>query len=231
MAAPTLDTNTGSSQSGSGGPRRRRRQLVLVTSALVVLAIAVGTSLAIATRPIDRQTADAGATSAADQNANAGQDQTAAQPDQGAADQPAGSSDTGVAGGANSTDLENGDYPAYITRVDAANDRVVVDVIQVFRDDEAVKAAIADGKPPAEAKYLNGWVRNENPRLRTLPLAGDGDLEIALLGGCEESGTDREAVLTQLAEHAKRKGDYYFMLTVSDGTVTRVQEQLAINAC
>ncbi len=125
--------------------------------------------------------------------------------------------------------LEDGDHPAYITKVDGANDRIVVDVVQVFNDDEAVKAAIADGKSPAEAKYLTGWVRNENPRLRTLPLAAD--LKVDLLGTCEESGSDREAVLTRLADNAKRKGNYYFMLTVSDGTVQQIQERLAINAC
>ena len=222
MSAPTPGRHPGSSQSGpSGGPRRRRNQLVLAASALVVLAVAVGASLAVATRPIDRQAAAQASTgsptAADDQNANAGQDQ-AAQPDQGTtADPPA------------APVLEDGDHPAYITKVDSANDRVVVDVVQVFSDGEAVKAAIADGESPAEAKYLTGWVRNENPRLRTLPLAGD--LKVDLLGTCEESGSDREAVLTRLAASAKRKGNYYFVLTVSDGTVERIQERLAINAC
>ncbi|HJW61528.1 MAG TPA: hypothetical protein VJ931_17990, partial [Actinomycetota bacterium] len=219
--------------SPSGPPRGpRRKQLVLVTSALVALAVAVGVSLAVATRPIDRQAVaqtGAGAPAAADdQNANAGQDQGAT------ADPPAtpGSNpDPGAAGtaGAAAPVLEDGDHPAYITKVDGANDRIVVDVIQVFTDDEAVKAAIADGEPPAKAKYLTGWVRNENPRLRTLPLAAD--LKVDLLGTCEESGSDREAVLTRLADNAKRKGNYYFMLTVSDGTVQQIQERLAINAC
>ena len=222
MSAPTPGRHPGSSQSGpSGGPHRRRNQLVLAASALVVLAVAVGASLAVATRPIDRQAAaqaSAGSPAAADdQNADAGQDQ-AAQPDQDAtADPPA------------APVLEDGDHPAYITKLDSANDRVVVDVVQVFSDGEAVKAAIADGETPAEAKYLTGWVRNENPRLRTLPLAAD--LKVDLLGTCEESGSDREAVLTRLADNAERRGNYYFMLTVSDGTVERIQERLAINAC
>jgi hypothetical protein len=235
MSAPMLDRHPASSPPGPPrGPRRK--QLVLVASALAVLAVAVGVSLAVATRPIDRQAvaqtgADAPA-AAADQNANAGQDQVA-EADQGAtADPPAtpGSSpDPGAAGTAAAPVLEDGDQPAYITKVDGANDRIVVDVVQVFTDDEAVKAAIADGKSPAQARYLTGWVRNENPRLRTLPL-GAG-LKVDLLGTCEESGSDREAVLTRLADNAKRKGNYYFMLTVSDGTVERVQERLAINAC
>jgi hypothetical protein len=234
MSAPMLDRHPGSSPPGPPrGPRRNK--LVLVASALVVLAVAVGVSLAVATRPIDRQAVSQNTTPAAadDQNVNAGQDQVA-EADQGATADPSATPGSSPDPGAAGTDaaapvLEDGDHPAYITKVDGANDRIVVDVIQVFTDDEAVKAAIADGEPPAKAKYLTGWVRNENPRLRTLPLAAD--LKVDLLGTCEESGSDREAVLNRLADHAKRKGNYYFMLTVSDGTVERIQERLAINAC
>jgi hypothetical protein len=228
MSAPMLDRHPGSSPPGPPrGPRRK--QLVLVASALAVLAVAVGASLAVATRPIDRQAvaqtgADAPA-AAADQNANADQGATADPPAT-----PGSSPDPGAAGTDGAAPvLEDGDHPAYITKVDGANDRIVVDVVQVFTDDEAVKAAIADGKSPAQARYLTGWIRNENPRLRTLPLAAD--LKVDLLGTCEESGSDREAVLTRLADNAKRKGNYYFMLTVSDGTVEQIQERLAINAC
>jgi hypothetical protein len=231
MSAPTLDRHPGSSQAGSSeGRRRGRKQLILVASALIVLSLAVGTSLALATRPVARQDPAAAAPTVAaeDQNAVAGQGSAAGQ----------GQDATGTAGGTGSGGqvsgteaaapvLPDGDTTAYITKV--ASDRIVVDVVQVFNDDKAVKAAIADGKSPSEAKYLTGWVRNENPRLRTLPLAGG--LDVRLLGGCEESGSDRAAVLAKLADHAKRKGPYYFTLTVADGKVKRIQEHLAINAC
>ena len=227
MSAPTLDRHPGSSQTGSSeGRRRGRKQLILVASALTVLALAVGTSLALATRPVARQAPPAAA--AEDQSVVDGQGPAAGQ----------GQNATGTAGGTGSGNQESateaaapvlpdGDTTAYITKV--ASDRIVVDVVQVFNDDKAVKAAIADGKPPAEAKYLTGWVRNENPRLRTLALAGG--LDVRLLGGCEESGSDRAAVLSRLADHAKSKGPYYFTLTVADGKVKRIQEHLAINAC
>ncbi|HYN18115.1 MAG TPA: hypothetical protein VEY96_08530 [Actinomycetes bacterium] len=230
MAAPTLDRHPGSSQGGSsGGPRRRRRQLVLAAGALLVVAVAVGTSLAIATRPIDRQAAAAAA--ANDQNANAGQ---AAQPEQAATDDPPAKPESSEDPGAAGTDdtapaLEDGDHEAYITEVDSANDRIVVDVVQVFHDNDAVKAAIADGRSPSDAKYLTTWVRNENPRLRTLPLAGD--LVVKLRDACGEPGNDREALLTKLAANASLKGTYYYTLSVDDGTVQRIQERLAINAC
>ncbi len=234
MSAPTLDRHPGSSQAGSSeGHRRRRKQLVLVASVLIVLALAVGTSLAIATRPVARQ-APAGATPAAaagDQSTNADQGQTQApeQGDTGTAGQTgSGSEESGTKAAA--PVLPDGDTPAYITTVDSANDRLVVDVVQVFHDDQAVKAAIADGKPASEAKYLTGWVRNENPRLRTLPLAGG--LDVRLLGGCEESGTDRQAVLTRLADHAKRRGGPHSSPpTDAFGMATGIRDQVPVNPC
>jgi hypothetical protein len=236
MSAPTLDREPGSSQTGrSAGHRRRRKQLVLVASALVVLALAVGTSLALATRPVERpMPADAGsdpAAAAADQNANAsqgqgtepGQDTTGGTPTGSGPDEGSGGPDGGA------PVLPDGATQAYITKVDSANDRIVVDVVQVFHDAEAVKAAVADGRPASEAKFLTTWVRNDNPRLRTVPLAGD--LEIKLRNACDEPGGSREALLATLAANASQKGTYYYTLTVSDGTVQRIEERLAVNAC
>jgi hypothetical protein len=205
---------------------------VLVASALLVLAVAIGASLAIATRPVDHQTPAAGAGSpAAGQAADPAQQQagtrqggTAATPAK-----PEATSAPAAAAADSAPALDDGDHDAYITKVDAANNRIVVDVVQVFHDDKAVRAAIADGKAPADAKYLTTWVRNQNPRLRTLPLAGD--LRIKLRDPCGEPGNDRQARLTRLAANASQKGTYYYTLTVADGKVRQIQERLAINAC
>jgi hypothetical protein len=219
MSAPTLDTPPGSQTGTSAGQRRHRKQLVLVASALMVVAIAVGTSLAIATRPVNHQTP-------AGQPAAAGQ-----QPDQSSAAQPPAKPESTRAPAAATAApaLENGDHDAYITKVDRAGNRIVVDVVQVFHDDKAVQAAVADGKAPSDAKYLTTWVRNENPRLRTLPLAGN--LVVQLRGTCGEPAKDRDALLTKLAANARLDGTYYYTLTVADGKVRRIQEQLAVNAC
>jgi hypothetical protein len=205
-----LDRHPGSSQAGSSDGRRRKRKLVLVASALIVLALAVGTSLAIATRPVARQDPAATTPVAANQDTNQAPEQGTTGDAGTSGGTGSGTKDQGTATAA--PVLPDGTTPAYITKV--ASDRIVVDVVQVFFDDQAVKAAIADGTPPSKARYYTGWVRNENPRL----------------GGCEDTG-DRAAVLTQLADHAKRKGSYYFDLTVADGKVTRIQERLAANAC
>ena len=241
MPAPTLDRNPRTStQTGtSAGRRRSRKQFVLVASALAVLAVAVGTSLAIATRPVAPQaTADPGAATVAaadDQNVNAGQG-TTAQPGQDAQTGTATKPDTSTrsdskatSGSGTAAALEDGTHDAYLTRIDRANDRIVVDVVQVFQGDRAVKEAIADGRPRSEAQYLTTWVRNQNPRLRTLPMASG--VVVKLWGSCEESSKDRDAAFNALAEHARQKGTYYYTLTVSHGKVQRIQEQLAINAC
>jgi hypothetical protein len=217
-----MSATTPAAPSGPSAGRRRRVQLVLVASALVVVAAAVGTSLAIATRPVERPDAAAVPGSSAGQPAVAAQQATRPP-----AEAEAAASAAPAATGALA--LEDGDHDAYITGVDAANHRIVVDVVQVFHDDKAVKEAVADGKSPAEAKFLTTWVRNENPRLRTLPLAGD--VQVKLRDACGEGGGDRDAQLTRLAANARLNGTYYYRLTVDDGTVERIQERLAVNAC
>jgi hypothetical protein len=197
---------------------------VLVASALVVVAAAVGTSLAIATRPIQRPAVADATGSSVGQPVVADQQATRA-PAEAEADADAASAPAATGALA----LDDGDHDAYITAVDAANHRIVVDVVQVFHDARAVKEAVADGKSPAEARYLTTWVRNENPRLRTLPLAGD--VQVRLRDTCGEGGGDRDAQLSRLAADARLNGTYYYTLTVDDGTVERIQERLAVNAC
>src|SRR4029453_1591356 len=69
--------------------------------------------------------------------------------------------------------LADGRYDAYIRQVNTRGDYLVADLVQVFHDQAAVEAAVADGKPQGTAQYLSTYVRNQNPRLRTLSLAGD----------------------------------------------------------
>jgi hypothetical protein len=102
-----------------------------------------------------------------------------------------------------------------------------VDVVQVFEDDAAVKAAIEDGKPRDYAQYLGVYVRNQNGRLRTLALADKP--EVDLLAPCGDEPT-KTAVLGKLAENAA-SGSYYYTLSVRDGAVWRIAEHLSVNAC
>jgi hypothetical protein len=129
--------------------------------------------------------------------------------------------------------LADGRYDAFIRQVNTRGDYLVVDLVQVFEGQAARDAAIADGQSRDTAQYLGIYVRNQNPRLRTLPLAGD--LRLDLQGGCEEPISHQ---LAKLAADARAMSGvdntdhmYYFSLTVAGGAVHRVQEFLAINAC
>jgi hypothetical protein len=107
----------------------------------------------------------------------------------------------------------------------------VVDLVQVFKYPASVDAAIADGLPRDQAQVLDVWVRNQNPRLRTLALASD--LQIDLLpGDCIES---RNHQLAKLIKDSRAMSNsrpaYYFTLTVADGVVHRIQEDKTFNAC
>jgi hypothetical protein len=127
--------------------------------------------------------------------------------------------------------LADGRYNAYIRTVDPSRNRLVVDLVQVFDGQAAVDAAIADGIAGDQAQVLGVYVRNQNPRLRTLPLAGD--LRLDLRGGDCEAPVNHQ--LAKLATDARAMSGsvhtYYFTLTVRGGAVHQVQEVLAINAC
>lgn len=226
MSAPTLERPP-APQPPSSAVRRRRPLILLVAACLMVMAAAVGTSLSLASRPARQPVVAVGAPEVPAPEKQptdpVGNENT--KPDQ----QPTAGDDTGPGVGEQTPVLPDGtSHHVYISKVDGANNRITVDVVQRFLDGDAVKAAIADGKRPDEARYLTTWIRNQNPRLRTLPLAGD--LQVKLWQSCEGPGDDRRALLDRLAANA-RLGIHYYTLTVADGTVQRITERLAVNAC
>jgi hypothetical protein len=126
--------------------------------------------------------------------------------------------------------LADGTYPTYVTKVDVDGATITVDVIQVFQDEAAVKAALEDGVQDVVAEGLYIYVRNENPRLRTLPVASD--VHIEFLGTCESPG-DRDAALTELAKKAKDDffNLYYYDITVMHGAIQQIIQRIAQAAC
>ncbi len=125
--------------------------------------------------------------------------------------------------------LADGIDPTYIRKVDVRGAQVTLDVIQVFENDEAAAAAIEDGTPPSEAEYLYIYIRNQNPRLRTLPVASDVRIDFA--DGCE-APRNRDAALSELTKRTTPFNDLYFYeVTVKDGAIHRVNESLARAAC
>jgi hypothetical protein len=230
MTAPILDqAPADQDRSMTTPPRRPRRALaVLAAGTLVLLATGVGVGAAIAGRPEPTASAPpASAPSVArEQPAASTPSQTGPAPQQPTQDRQTPGP---AAGGGQSAVLTDGRHDAYIRKLDTHTRTVVVDVVQVFKDKDAVEAAVQDGRSREDARYLSVWVRNQNPRLRTLPLASG--FKVDLIGGCEDSTLSREAVLEKLADNARIAGVYYYTLTVEDGAVQRIDEHLAINAC
>src|SRR6266542_1393946 len=103
---------------------------------------------------------------------------------------------------------------------------MVIDVIQVFEGKAAAEAAIQDGLSPADPEWMFLYIRNQNPRLRTLPIARDASIK--LLGTCE--GPAPRAMLNVLARNAATNG-YYYSLTITDGSVRRIVEHQRQPAC
>ena len=56
--------------------------------------------------------------------------------------------------------LADGHYDSYIRTVDRSHNRLVVDLVQVFHDQAAVDAAVADGQPRDTAQVLSTVVAN-----------------------------------------------------------------------
>jgi hypothetical protein len=233
MPAPILD-QAPAHQPMPTPPNRRRRTLTLLTAGtLLLLATGLGVSLAIASRPTPTATAPSATAEepgTATPDAQAGPVQ---QPDQDQQQPTQDQQPPAPAGGGTATGkapaLADGKHDAFIRKLDTRGGTVVVDVVQVFKDKAAVDAAIQDGRPRDQAQYLSVHVRNENPRLRTLPLASG--FQINLHGSCEDSTLSRQQLIDKLASNAKIAGTYYYTLTVEDGAVQRIDERLAINAC
>jgi hypothetical protein len=127
--------------------------------------------------------------------------------------------------------LADGRYDSYIRTVDTGRNRLVVDLVQVFEGQAAVDAAITDGMSRDQAQVLYVWVRNQNPRLRTLPLARDVRLDL-LPGDCIESRNHQFAKLIKDSRAmSNSRPAYFFTLTVAGGVVHSIQEDKTFNAC
>jgi hypothetical protein len=177
---------------------RRDRPFVLLVAALLAAATAVGVGMAVTGRP---PAAPAMAATVATGPAPVGRNQPPV--------------------------LSDGVHHALVRKVDVAGERVTVDVVQRFVDGAAEKAALEDGRPPEQAEWTTVWLRNQSPRLRTLPLAAD--LRVDFHETCDEE-PDRRAVLRRLAANA-RLGQYFYSLTVRDGGVHALVERQINPAC
>jgi hypothetical protein len=121
---------------------------------------------------------------------------------------------------AEAAQLDNGRHPVLLKQVNVAGRTVTVDLVQWFTGEAAAKAAAEDGKesPPPNDYYI----RNVNPRLRTLPLATNARLTLtAQTAG--QGGSD--PVQVDLARLAASGRNHLFWATVQGGRILRLEEQ------
>jgi hypothetical protein len=231
-------------------PPHRRRVALFAAGAVLVAALGSGGALALGDRnagqsadatqpsaaaaqpaaniqsaqPAAAQSAKAAAPTPASRGTAAGQRQQDSVSGQEQSPTPSGSPKReGV------TTLTDGRYDSYVRKVDPDRDLIVVDLVQVFTGDAAVPAAIEDGMDRSAAQVRDTYVRNQNPRLRTLEMAGG--VRLNLIGSCESTG--QEALFTKLIKDATYgQGQlFYYTLHVQGGMVQRIAEHQAQPAC
>jgi hypothetical protein len=121
--------------------------------------------------------------------------------------------------------LADGRHPVYLKTVDPGQRTITFDLIQFFTGEAATKAAAEDGEesPPPNDYYI----RNVNPRLRTLPVAADATITVNVLaaGSTGSSTKDVSVTLAKLATYFPNSGTSPFWITVAQGQVTKIAQQ------
>jgi hypothetical protein len=122
-------------------------------------------------------------------------------------------------------ELADGRHPVYVKTVDPAQQTLTFDLIQFFTGDAATKAAAEDNEesPPPNDYYI----RNVNPRLRTLPVAADAPITVNVLAA-QSTGSSTKNVsvtLAELAGYFPNSGTPPFWITVDQGQVTKMAQQ------
>jgi hypothetical protein len=125
--------------------------------------------------------------------------------------------------------LTDGVYPTFVRAVDVEGGTITVDVLEVFVGEaEQHQAAIEDGVDWEYFMYDPVYVRNDNPLLRTLPVAWDA--RIHFYGWCDYPS--RWAGLTELRKEAASSGEgWYYEITIVDGEIVGIEQKVASSGC
>jgi hypothetical protein len=115
--------------------------------------------------------------------------------------------------------LADGRHPVLLKAVDPGRGTVTFDLVQYFRNEAATREAAMDHQesPPPNDSYM----RNVNPRLRTLAVGADAVITANQLAGSNENvpvSLGRLATLT-------RAGSGVFWITVRSGQIVQIGEQ------
>jgi hypothetical protein len=121
--------------------------------------------------------------------------------------------------------LADGRHPVYLKTVDPGRQMITFDLIQFFTGEAATKAAAEDNQesPPPNDYYI----RNVNPKLRTLPVRAGAPITVNVLAA-QSTGSatkDVSVTLAKLASWFPNSGTPPFWITVEQGQVTKIAQQ------
>jgi hypothetical protein len=121
--------------------------------------------------------------------------------------------------------LANRRHPVYLKSVDPTQQTITFDLIQFYTGDAATKAAAEDNKesPPPNDYYI----RNVNPRLRTLPVRTGAPITVNVLAAQSTGSSTKDVSVTlgKLASYFPNSGTAPFWITVEQGQVTEIAQQ------
>lgn len=130
-----------------------------------------------------------------------------------------------------SSGLDDGRHPVYVTGIDVPSRTLTVDLIQFLTGDAARRAYAEDHPEDPEGPPNDYYIVNDNPRLRTIPVAAGVAVSVVWLGG---GGAESEEIeFGELPDYFAGNPDpggpnlwfAPFWVTVQDGTVVSMEEQ------
>jgi len=127
---------------------------------------------------------------------------------------------TGSEGGGSAV-LADGRHPVLPTKVDASKRRVTFDLI-VFLTGDAAKKEWAKEHPGEDGPPNDYMVINNNPKLRTLPVAANALIRVSNPANPGDPNA-MLAVSWATWSHGLFRGIYW--ITVRSGRITRIEEQ------
>jgi hypothetical protein len=190
-------------------PPRRRPVALLVAGAVLVAAIGAGAALALGGRSADQS--DQPAAQPSDQ-ATATATPPAKTPRGSTPQQPGGPSSRPVV-------LADGRHPVLFKAIDPNSGTITFDLVQWYFGEDAAREAAKDHQesPPPNDYY----VRNVNPKLRTLPVRADAIITANQVAG---SNQDVRVTLAKLATLTQQYSPV-FWITVRHDQVLKISEQ------
>jgi hypothetical protein len=128
--------------------------------------------------------------------------------------------------------LADGRHPVYLKTIDPSRRTITFDLMQFYGGEEAVREAAKD-HPEVSPDDLwhfapnDYYIRNVNPKLRTLPVRVDATITVITLAwqGHNYSDDNVPVSLAKLANYMPSAGHLPFWITVRHDQVVKIAEQ------